>query len=339
VPLEDGSYRLGIHVSEREPKTIAINNSYNDAEKLTASVVLSVENTLLKNSRLMVGLHLGGKNELNIDYVKNFGDFWGVYYRIFPYFNEKTFYVYNDEHYRINSVKSLEWGGTTGLGVFTRDIAIAELFLYHSKTNLYRDISESEMLPRHYTVSGLGIKAYHESLDEYSFPYSGARIMGKLNFARDEQFSDYIYNSLRGRMEVYMPVAEGFSLKVAANLGSYFASTPSDKFDPFAIGGIDGFKGYSRYEISAPHYSILELGLVSSPLKNLHLQAGFQRLNSDDDEFWAENIQKEFCYYAGIGYNTRFAPLRLQIALNERNNLNTMLSLGFDTDIFEFSRK
>lgn len=337
--LEDGSYQLNIHVSESQPKTIAINNSYNDVEKLTASVVLSVENLLLKNSRFMGALLLGGKNELNIDYVKNFGNFWGVYYRIFPYFNEKTLYVYNDEHYRVNSVKSLEWGGTTGLGLFTKDIAIAELFWYYSNTHLYRGISESEMLPRRYTVSGIGIKAYHESLDDYVFAYSGARIMGKLNFARDERLSDYIYNSMKGRMEAYLPLTNGFSLKAAANIGSYFDSIPSDKFDPFAIGGIDGFKGYSRYEISAPHYLIYELGLAVNPAKNLHLQLGFQGINYDNDEFWAQDTTREYCYYLGIGYNTMFAPFRLQFAFNERKSLNTMLSLGFDTDIFEFSRK
>ena len=339
VPLEDGSYQLKIHVDEREPKTVALNNSYNDVEKLTASVVLSVENLFLKNSKLMAGVLLGGKNELDIDYVKNFGNYWGVYYRVFPYINEKTLYVYNDEHYRINSVKSLEWGGTTGLGLFTKDIAVAELFWYYSNTNLYRGISESEMISRRYTVSGFGIKAYHESLDDYTFPYSGARVMGKFNFARDERVSDYLYNSMRGRMDAYIPVKKGLSLKVAANLGSYFDSAPSGKFDPFAIGGIDGFKGYSRYEISAPHFLIYEFGLVFSPLKNLHLQTGVQGMSNADDEFLAKDSWTEHCVYAGIGYNTMFAPLRLQVALNERSNLNVMLSLGFDTDIFEFSRK
>ncbi|MCB5252556.1 MAG: patatin-like phospholipase family protein [Candidatus Cloacimonadaceae bacterium] len=339
VPLEDGSYQLNIHVSERQPKTIAINNSYGDVEKLTASVVLNVENLLLKNSRFMAGVLLGGKNELNIDYVKNFGDFWGVYYRLFPYINEKTLYAYNDDHYRINSVKSLKWGGTTGLGIFTKDIAIAELFLYHSNTRLYREISESEMLPRSYTVSGFGVKGYHESLDNYVFPYSGARVMGKFNFARDEQFSDYIYNSMRGNMEGYIPLAKGLSFKASANIGSYFDSTPSDKFDPFAIGGIDGFKGYSQYEISAPHYMIYDLGLVLNPVGSLHLQAGFQGMSYDDDEFLILGSQKEHCVYAGIGYDTMFAPLRLQFAFNERKDLNTMLFLGSATDIFEFSRK
>lgn len=339
VPLEDKEYQLNIHVSERQPKTIAINNSYNDVEKLTASVILSVENLLLKNSRFIAAVILGGKNELNVDYVKNFGDFWGVYYRLFPYFNEKTLYVYNDDHYRINSVKSLEWGGTTGLGLFTKDIAIAELFWYYSNTNLYRGISESEMPPRRYAVSGIGLKAYHESLDDYIFPYSGAKLIGKFNFARDEQLSDYIYNSMRGHLEGYLPMTSGLSLKAAANIGSYFDSVPSDKFDPFAIGGIDGFKGYSRYEISAPHFWIYDFGIVYNPVKNLHFQAGIQKMGYDDNEFWAKDIQKEYCYYAGMGYSTMFGPLRLQIALNERKNLNTMLSLGFDTDIFEFSRK
>jgi hypothetical protein len=58
-----------------------------------------------------------------------------------------------------------------------------------------------------------------------------------------------------------------------------------------------------------------------------------------DDEFLAKDAWTEYCAYAGIGYSTMFAPLRLQLALNERSNVNVMLSLGFDTDIFEFSRK
>jgi NTE family protein len=339
IPLGDGGYLLNIHVSERKPKTVALNNSYNDVEKLTASAVLSLENLLLKNSQFIAGLLLGGKNELNVDYVKNFGDFWGVYYRIFPYINEKTLYVYDTDHYQINSVKSLEWGGTTGIGVFTKDIAIAELFAYYSETRLYRGISESDMPPRRYAVSGLGIKAYHESLDDYTFPYSGVRIIGKLNFARDEKLSDYVYNSLRGKVDAYIPLCEDLSIKIGANSGTYFDSTPTDIFDPFAIGGIDGFKGYSRYEVSAPHYLIFELGLSAQILRSLHLQAGIQGLTYDDDTFLNKDIQGEYCLYAGIGYDTLIAPLRLQFATNKQGSVNSMLSLGFDFDIFEFSRK
>ncbi|MDI3503198.1 MAG: hypothetical protein PWP64_134 [Candidatus Cloacimonadota bacterium] len=338
-PLDEGSYLLNIHVREREPKTIALNTTYNDVEKLTASAILSIDNVFLKNSKFLAAVLLGGKNELNIDYVKNFGDFWGIYYRIFPYINEKTLYGYNSDHYQINSVRSLEWGATTGLGLFTNNIAIAEFFFYHSNTRLYRGISESNMPPRQYAVSGIGLKAYHESLDDYNFPYSGARVMGKLNFARDDELSDYVYNSLRAEADGYIPIIKNLSLKLGLNGATYFDSTPSDKFDPFAIGGIDGFKGYSRYEVSASHYLVYELGFTLQPIRNLHLQTGIQGLTYDEERLLDQPIESEYCVYAGIGYKTMVAPLRVQFAINERHKVNAMLSLGYDYDIFEFSRK
>lgn len=336
---DDGSYLLDVYVKEKLPKSLTLNNSYNDEEKLSASVVLNIENLVLKNSKLMAGLILGGRNEFNVDYVKNFGDFWGAYYRIFPYVNEKTLYVYDEEHYLSHSIRSLEYGATTGLGLFADQAMIAEIFLYYSDTSLYRGISETEMPPRQYVVSGLGVKAYHESLDSYVFPYSGARMMGKLNFARDEKISDYIYNLFQGKLDLYQPLHENLSLHGSMALGTYFDSTPVDKFDPFAIGGIDGFKGYSRYEVSAPHFLIWGLGVNLKTFGDAHLTMGMQALSYDDDETWLKSPENQYCYYLGVGYDTGFAPMKLQFAINKRGRLNTMLSLGYDHDLWQFSRK
>jgi hypothetical protein len=137
-----------------------------------AGLVLSLDNYLLKNSRLLGELKLGGRNEFNLDYVKNFGEQWGAYYRLFPYVTEKTIYNYRD-HYKTDSVKSTEWGINSGVGVFAKDLAIAELFIYSSQTNLHSDISQTPFLPKRSVISGFGVKGYHESLDDYSFPTSG----------------------------------------------------------------------------------------------------------------------------------------------------------------------
>jgi hypothetical protein len=88
---------------------------------------------MLKNSKLLAGFTLGGRSELSLDYVKNFGEFWGSYFRIFPYISEKRLYLYDEDFYKISSVKSLEYGITPGVGFFANNLAIAEGFFYSYK--------------------------------------------------------------------------------------------------------------------------------------------------------------------------------------------------------------
>jgi NTE family protein len=338
-PLPEDRYRLVIYVTERANKTLTMNNAYNNDVKLTASAVLRLNNMLLKNSILLAELQLGGKNELNIDYVKNFGELWGMYYRIFPYVNEKTMYVYNDDHFRTNSVKSLEWGATSGIGLFSQRVGAAEFFVYRSDSYLYRGISETEMPPRSYHVSGFGVKGLHESLDDYVFPKSGSRFLGKFNFSRDEDLSDYIYSKFTADLEAYIPINSVFSVMAGADVGTYFNSAPPDKFDPYPLGGADGFMAYSKYEISAPHYRILQAGLVYTPHRNLYLQGGMQFLIYGEDELWGDAFNSAHCYYAGLGIRTLFVPIKLNLAVSEKGNVSTMFAIGFDFDIFRYSRK
>lgn len=333
------TYTLHVYVQELERKHLIINTSYNSEVKLNASTTVVLNNMLLKNSKLMAELKLGGQNELNLDYVKNFGERWGIYYRIFPYINEKTLYIYDDDHVRTNSVKSLEYGATSGLGLFTKQNVITEFFLYHSHTSLYRGISETAMPPRNYHVSGFGLKAYYESLDDYVFPSSGLRIMLKTNFSRDAELSDYIYSNLRAKLEAYIPITNRVSVLASLDRGTYFNSAPEDKFDPFVLGGAEGFMGYSRYAISAPHYYTYQAGITTKPLRNVYLDLGIQYLGYNDNEIWGLEHDTEFCTYLSLGYRTVVAPLKLHLALNERKRLNTMLSIGFDYDLFKFSRK
>ncbi|MDY0298824.1 MAG: patatin-like phospholipase family protein [Candidatus Cloacimonadaceae bacterium] len=339
IPDSEDSFVLKIHVHERQPKSIALNNAYNNELKLTASAILSIDNILLKNSRLLTQVILGGKNELNIDYVKNFGEFWGIYYRIFPFINEKTLYSYNDDHFQVSSSKSLEWGATSGIGVFTYHNIIAEAFLYYSNTSLYRGISETDVSLKNYHVSGYGFKAYYESLDEYMFPHKGVVGMGKFNFSFNNNMSDFIYSNFKGKTEAYIPINNSLSLHGGISVGSYFKDQTSQKNDPFTIGGMDGFKGYSLYEISAPYFRIMQFGINSEPFKNIFIQAGIQGLSYSDEEFIGSKFSDEYCYYAGIGIRPYRIPMRLQFALNERDTINTMFSIGYDADIFQFSRK
>ncbi len=334
----DGSYDLCIHVKEKDRKTLALNLSYNSDDKLNAGMVLSLNNYFLKNSRLLAELKLGGKNELNADYVKNFGEQWGAYYRIFSYVNEKTIYNYED-HHRVSSTRSLDWGVTSGTGIFAKDLMIAELFLYGGQTRLYRDISSEQGIPLWSKNSGFGLKAYHESLDDYLFPSQGLRIINKFNFARSAEVSDFIYNSYRGKAEMYLPIIEKLSLEMGIDYGSYFNRRKNTEIDPFVIGGTEGFLGYSRYEISAPHYQIVTAAISSQPVKNGWLSLGTQALRYSDSDVWGIQKDWEYCAYAGIGIKGKVLPTKLLISVNEAGRINSLLSVGYELDIFNFSRK
>lgn len=336
---DEDSYILHIYVKEMANMTLTLNNSYNSDVKLTSGAILRLNNTLLKNSILLAELQLGGKNELNIDYVKNFGELWGIYYRVFPYVNEKTMYVYDDDHHRTNSVKSLEWGLTSGVGVFGPKQGTAEFFTYRSYTNLYRGIAETAMPPRNYQVSGFGAKFMYESLDDYVFPSSGIRSLGKFNFSRDKNLSDYVYSKFTSKFEVYYPLHNCCSLMGSLDLGTYFNSAPLDMFDPYPLGGINGYMELSKYEISAPHYRIAQGGIVLEPKKNLFVQAGIQHLSYDLDDLWGRTYSSRHCFYAGMGLKTLLGPVKLNFAMGREKRLSAMFSLGYDYDIFHYSRK
>jgi NTE family protein len=339
IPEADGRYILRVFVEERQAKTLALNNAYNSEVKLTASAILSIDNQLFKNSKLLAQLVLGGRNELNVDYVKNFGEFWGIYYRVFSFVNEKTIYAYNENHHQVNSTKSLEWGATTGVGLFTVHNIISEAFLYYSNISLYRGISESDMPSRYYSVAGFGTKAYYESLDDFAFPKRGVSAYGSFNFARDGNLSDYIYSNFRGKIEANMPVLKDLSLNTGISIGTFIDSQDSQSFDQFPLGGINGFKGYSRYAISAPHFRIMQAGLLAEPWRNVYLQTGVQGITYDEKDFVGNHFNDEYSYYGGLGIRAYNFPIRVQCAINVRGELNFMLSIGNDWDIFHFSRK
>ncbi len=340
VLVPDGKgWKLEIHVSEKDRKQLAFNVSYTGEDNLVTGAILRMNNLFLRNSSLLTQVNLGGKNELNIDYVKNFGDFWGVYYRVFPYINEKTTYIYDAEHYKTDSVKSLEYGFTSGVGFLAGKFAIAEAYLYSSQTRLYRDISQSVPLNQSYRIGGLGLKLYHESLDDYVFPTSGFRAMGKVNFSQTEPLSNERYTKLSGELEFYHRYSGKLSLKLALEYGSYEDESAEVPLDPFYLGGLDGYYGYDHYEVSAPFYKIYEAGVIYSPQRNIKLGLGVQGLNYDDRDIWTLNQNIEYDIYASFGYRSVLGPLRFIVAYPPQGEIKTYLAIGFSWDIFKFSRR
>jgi len=95
----------------------------------------------------------------------------------------------------------------------------------------------------------------------------------------------------------------------------------------------------SKYEISAPHYRIAQGGIVLEPMKNLFVQAGIQHLSYDLDDLWGRTYSSRHCFYAGMGLKTLLGPVKLNFAMGREKRLSAMFSLGYDYDIFHYSRK
>ena len=248
---------------------------------------LLLNNILLSNSVFQSAFTLGGKSEYNVDYVKNFGELWGSYFRIFHNYSMHRRYYYDSDFSKIASVKAAELGINGGVGIFASKLVNAEAFLYSFRTKLYRDISEVAEIDSLYTISGAGFKAYHESLDDYYFPMTGLRSSLKFNLARSSQVSDYLYSKVYSSSQLYEPINDWLSLKLGLEIGSWFGRQQIN-IDPFYLGGSSGYMGYQKYEVSSPVYKIYELGMVAKPRRNLFVNMGLQGLDIDDIDDWSD---------------------------------------------------
>ncbi len=337
-PDEDGVLLKAV-VKERESKYLAMNFSYNREDEFVAGAVLSLQNYVMRNSQVFAELKVGGKHELNIDFVKNFGKDFGIYYRLFPYISEKQIYFYNDDHDKITSARSLECGLTTGIGLYARKSLVLEGYTYSYSTNLYREIAVSDTLEKSVTISGIGFKAYHESLDDYVFPKTGMRALIKTSFAKDDILSDETLNKLFADCKIYRPINKYFSVLMGIQYGSHFNSNNQSNFDPFYLGGLDNFAGFPYYEKSAPFYKLVQAGLVLNPIKSFFITSKLQAINYANSEVW--NEQKKFVMggVLELGLSTYLGPVRLAGAISEDRMLQYYLELGYTGDIFHFSRR
>ncbi len=331
-------YHLYIHLKERQRKHLAINSTYTSEDGLVAGAVLAMHNYVSRNSSLLAEVRLGGKYEVNVDFVRNFGDYWGIYYRLFPYLNEKTLYIYED-HNKVNSIGSLETGLTSGLGLYAGKAAVLESFAFRYHTKLYRKIADSEALNRNYSVTGLGLKAYHESLDDFYFPMNGKRILSKLSFSRDIEKDDVIHGKYIAKAEAYYPIYPDLSLKLGFAYGANFDKDDNLDFDPFYLGGSDGYYGYAKYEMSAPFYKTYTLGLRLKAGKSTFLDLGGQGLNYANSDVWSPDQKIDLNAFMSIGYDSVAGPLRLTAAYSSNDRMNAYLNLGYYIDLFEFSRR
>lgn len=331
----DDRYYCTLKVEERNRKIMSLNLTYNNNNELTAGIYLTLNNLLQTNSKLLFNFQAGDKTELNLDYVKNFGRQWGAYFRIFPYLREDKLYTYNDEHEKENSVLTLETGLTAGIGIFSAFDTVLEGYIYGYHYRNYRDIADFSQSK--YTLAGVGLKAYYETLDDYVFPMRGSQIMLKYSTANKDFMSDDSRQKFYSEAQFLFPLTYRTALKYKIEYGSFFKKQ-TEHFEQFHIGGIDSFLGFYPRERSAPIYRVNTFALRTKPITNFFVDLQYNTLTLGNIDIWLPD--DNFYHAAGVqlGYRSMLGPIRAAMAVNDNKRTFYYLSIGYEFDTFIFSR-
>ena len=207
IPIDNG-YHLSIRLKENERRKLGLNARYNNTDELTIGGSLEYTNYLQRNSKLIVNVDLGGIQEVNVDYVKNFGKLWGVYFRVFPYLRYERFFLYDDMHEKTGSIRSREAGANLGVGLYAAFDTIFEGFFYSYQREFYRDVSAKNYVENYNRSTGVGLKAYSETYDDFMIPMRGRRIMMKFISATDHFYSDASYERYLAHLSYVFPAEE-----------------------------------------------------------------------------------------------------------------------------------
>lgn len=324
-------------VKEKMRSHLSINPVYNSDEGISLIAFSSHKNLIQDDSSLLVALKVSQNTQFSFDYIKNFGNDYGLYLHLYPYIQEVPLYSYDEENMKTNSVRALETGETSGVGFFFRKSLSLELynFAYHKK--LYRDIGTDEISQQTFTSQGIGAKLYFETLDDLIFAKKGVQLLSKIYVANSKENAETTYKRSLHKFQFIHPVTNRFSLRYRFEYGSYFEEMVPH--DPFYIGGIDSFLGLNKYEYSASIYKINSFSIRINPVKNLFIEALVNSLNLGNSDSWA--IDDDLTWGGGLiaGYKTPLGPLRGALAIMEDRSLTGYLSIGYDLDVFEFSKR
>jgi len=334
----NGQYILTIVVKEKEGRRLGVNLTYNNYNGLVAGNVLEFNNIIQKNSKLLINTQLGGRHALDIDYVKNFGKHFGIYFRLFPYVKEDNIYVFNEEHEKTMSLKYLEYGTNLGMGFFSFKNNIIEPYLYHYHINIYKNVTDTDIDQKQVYSSGFGLKYYHEKVDDLFFTTSGEKILAKLNLADINKFNKYKYKKLLLRENTFVPLTKYSSAFWQLEYGTYFESDPV-KVDPFYLGGIDSFIGSNPLEIKTSFYRSARLGMRLNWNKEYFLDFIYNYLTWGESDRWFEMDKKKSAVGLIFGKKYMITPLRLAVSMDNKQHLYYYISIGYDYDAFEFSRR
>lgn len=335
VNIEDDQYELLIKVKEENRKQLGFALASTNDQQAVVGLTLELNNYIQHNSKLLVNAQIGDRNELNVDYVKNFGKHWGIYFRAYPYIKEQKLYAYGEDHTKTNSVYSVEYGATSGIGLYAKNSIAAEFYSYTYRSRLYKHIGEFK--DSKFYSSGLGIKIYHESLNDFTFPMQGGQFLVKFSTAREGIYSKVGNKKFYSKIKMLIPFGSYLSCKYQFEYGSHFDN--QEEFDPFYIGGMDSFLGLYPGEKSARIYKINTAAVRFNPFTNIFFDIQLNVLQLGDIDYWTPD--DDFFKAAGVklGYDTFLGPLRIGAALDEDQEKYFYFSFGFNIDPFEFSRR
>jgi NTE family protein len=334
----DDKSTLVVNLKEKPQKNLALNLSYNDYDNLSAGVVIELTNFIAKNSQLVTEVELGGRNEIQSDFIKNYGRYSGLYTRIFPYYNESRVYTYNEDFWKTNSYRAKEYGLTTGIGFYVEQLFIVEAFAYNYNFHLLRDVTPNEM-NEETASSGLGFKIYQETLDNYSFPMSGSRFILKYNTAKKGALSDVNTKKVYSKLFFSDKILEQLSVNFTIEYGSYHQYSQTSQYQEFYIGGPESFPGYKVKQISAPIFKIFGLGMTWNFYKNLYLQNYTGAINYASSDNWNPWTDFNYGTSLNLGYSSMFGPVKLGVGINNQTKLDYFISVGYNFNIFEFAHR
>jgi predicted acylesterase/phospholipase RssA len=337
-PSQNG-YTMVIYVRERDPRYLHLDLSYNNHDRFSIGLLAEFNNVLFSDSKLLAGLSLGGNAGLNLDFVKDFGQFNAPYLRFYPWIQKTTVQRFDALGNCFAALDSLDVGFLPAVGVFLNKFFSAELFGYASRSKLYNRVAPNLTEHSWQKDGGWGLKLYHESVDSDLFPRRGARVFLKYNHAPWAALSDVQYQSASADCDFYAPLAKPLSLRFGFSMGSHFGNADENTRDLFHYGGSQGFMGYQRDQMPSSEYKYATLSAVFNPAKILFLEAGAQALNTDGIKTWNISQDLIWAWFASAGIDTPAGPICLKLALREDGKTNFFFNVGYDKDFFRFSRK
>ena len=334
--VDDGFYLI-VKVMERHRSYVKMNLSYNITDNITMRLLSDHKNSIQPNSRLIGSLEIGKNNKFCLDYIKNFGHDFGLYYHLFPYISEIPIYEYDDDFMKLKSVEAVETGFTDGLGFFFHKSLILEFYSFLYNKKIYQDIGGEKLDEPYFLSWGGGAKLYFETLDDLVFGMKGIKLISKYTVAKSDDGDNGKYQKSLHKFEMIHPLAQHLSLRYKFEYGSYFDN--AIPYDPFYIGGIDSFLGLHEYDRSSSVYKINSISLRLNPYKKLYVEVLLNNLNLGYVDNWEIGDELDWAGGLIIGYKFPLIPVRLAIAFNENDEACGYINIGYEMDVFEFSRR
>ncbi|MDP8220145.1 MAG: patatin-like phospholipase family protein [Candidatus Stygibacter frigidus] len=337
IRREDDDDYLIVKIEERHRSYVKMNLSYNITDNISMRLISDHKNSIQPNSRLIGCLEIGKNNKFCLDFIKNFGNDFGLYYHLFPYISEIPIYTYDSDFTKLNSVETVETGFTDGLGLFFHKSLILEFYNFYYSKKIYRDIGSNELNEPYFRSWGAGAKVYFETLDDLVFGMKGMKLISKYTIAKSDDDENERYQKSLFKFEMLHPLTNHLSFRYKFEYGSYF--NKAIPYDPFYIGGMDSFLGLHEYDRSSSVYKINSASLRLNPYKKLYVEVMLNNLNLGYVDNWEFNDQLDWAGGLIIGYKFPLIPVSVAIAFNENDEACGYINIGYEMDVFEFSRK